>query len=408
MHLPYRNEQLSITDIRKHLNKAEKTLSLHQKDSVALRYRSYIDLLSTYESDTNPATKSESLRKAKIVRNTIRSEQCRTMFRNLRNVVKPSEVSGITKIQVPRHRDSTEIPADIQSFLAETAEEDIVWDTILDKESINANLLRFNRNSFRAAAISPCGHGPIYKNLTFNSLSREASELLSGTIPTHWYGDDPSTLREFLTSFAIPDSVKTAGLISTEITTDDVLRGFKKWKETTSTSPSGRHLGHYKTLIQNPTLLQCLTDFLFITVNTGLTLTRWCDAVNIMIEKDPGKPRITRLRIIHLFEADFNYFLKLIWGSRLVKRAVQLRLLNDGQHGSVPCRTATDPIMLTKLTTDLCRLLKHNLARFDNDASACYDRIIVALGMLAARRCGMPNHAVQTHADLFRTYEVYR
>jgi hypothetical protein len=57
-----------------------------------------------------------------------------------------------------------------------------------------------------------------------------------------------------------------------------------------------------------------------------------------------------------------------------------------------------DPIMLTELTTDLCRQLKHNLARFDNDASACYDRIIVALGMLAARRCGMPINSIQTHA----------
>jgi hypothetical protein len=54
--------------------------------------------------------------------------------------------------------------------------------------------------------------------------------------------------------------------------------------------------------------------------------------------------------------------------------------------------------MLTELTYDLCRQLKHNLARFDNDASACYDRIIVALGMLAARRCGMPEHSIRTHA----------
>ena len=58
--------------------------------------------------------------------------------------------------------------------------------------------------------------------------------------------------------------------------------------------------------------------------------------------------------------------------------------------------------MLTQLTTDLCRVLKHNMARFDNDASACYDRIIVALGMLAARRCGMPESAVQTHADCLK------
>ncbi|KAI2491161.1 hypothetical protein MHU86_23388 [Fragilaria crotonensis] len=126
-----------------------------------------------------------------------------------------------------------------------------------------------------------------------------------------------------------------------------------------------------------------------------------------MIEKDQGHPKITRLRIIHLFEADFNFFLKLQWCSRLVRRADEKSLLNDGQHGSVPRRTAMDPIMLTKLTTDLCRTLKHNLARFDNDASACYDRIIVALGMLAAGRCGMPTNAVSTHASALQ-YMKYK
>jgi hypothetical protein len=67
-----------------------------------------------------------------------------------------------------------------------------------------------------------------------------------------------------------------------------------------------------------------------------------------------------------------------------------------------------DPVMLTQLTTDLCRVLKHDLARFDNDASACYDRILVALGMLAARRCGMPENAIRTHAEAleFMTYTV--
>jgi hypothetical protein len=57
-----------------------------------------------------------------------------------------------------------------------------------------------------------------------------------------------------------------------------------------------------------------------------------------------------------------------------------------------------DPIMLTQQTTDLSRILKMTMARFDNDASACYDRIIVAFGMLAARRCGMPENAISTHS----------
>ena len=54
--------------------------------------------------------------------------------------------------------------------------------------------------------------------------------------------------------------------------------------------------------------------------------------------------------------------------------------------------------MLNQLTTDMCRILKISYARFDNDASACFDRIIVALAMMAAQRCGMPTNALMTHA----------
>jgi hypothetical protein len=110
-------------------------------------------------------------------------------------------------------------------------------------------------------------------------------------------------------------------LIETTITPSDVQKGFSQWKEQTSTSPSGRHLGHYKAIIQKDTLLSCLTKFLTHIIDHGLVLERWCNAVNIMIEKDLGQPKITRLRIIHLFEADLNFFLKLQWGSRLVRRA---------------------------------------------------------------------------------------
>jgi hypothetical protein len=91
-----------------------------------------------------------------------------------------------------------------------------------------------------------------------------------------------------------------------------------------------------------------------IIIQNGITINRWSNAVNIIIEKDRGAPLITRLRIIHLFEADLNLFLKLQWGSRLVKHAVKHNLFNDRQHGSVPKRTSMDPVLLTQLTTDLC------------------------------------------------------
>jgi hypothetical protein len=33
---------------------------------------------------------------------------------------------------------------------------------------------------------------------------------------------------------------------------------------------------------------------------------------------DPGNPQIEWLQVIHLFEADYNLSLKLIWGSQMV------------------------------------------------------------------------------------------
>jgi hypothetical protein len=38
-------------------------------------------------------------------------------------------------------------------------------------------------------------------------------------------------------------SMETLPEIDTYISSDEVARGFKRWKETTSTSPSGCHLG---------------------------------------------------------------------------------------------------------------------------------------------------------------------
>lgn len=321
------------------------------------------------------------------------------MFANIRNILKPGEYNPLAKIKIPRSKTSTRPtePGEVHSILATVPHDELMWDTILSKTDIEDHLTTFNKEAFRAAAESPCGHGLIHDALTFTSISPAATKLLKGIVPQEWHGDD-ELLREFLASFTIPLTVQEADPIQTKITSADIKKGISSWKEATTTSPSGRHLGHYKAIVQDPSLLECMSKFLDIAVSRGISITRWQRAVNVMIEKDHGDPKINRLRIIHLFEADYNLFLKLMWGSRLVQRAVQLNLLNAGKHGSTPGKTTMEPIMLTQLTADMSRLLKVNYVRFDNDASACFDWIIVALGMLAARRCGMPIHAIRSHA----------
>lgn len=318
--LPFLKTPLDQAEISKQLTRSTRSFRKIQRDSIELRQRSYEQLLADYMSDENPKTLKESQRKYKIVQRTIDSETSKATFGNLRNVVKPTSTSALSQLEIPRPKgDTPTVPGDnIQQILNNTDSDDLLWDVVIDRSDIERHLVTYNREAFRAAAKSPCGHGIIYNAITFSSLSSQASRLLEGHIPKEWYGND-RVLKEFLASFAMPPQVLSKEEISTDISEDDVKKGFTHWRETTTTSPSGRHLGHYKALIQDPVLLRCLSLFLQIALKHGIAIPRWCKATNVMIEKDPGRPKINRLRIIHLFEADFNFILKLMWGHRLVR-----------------------------------------------------------------------------------------
>jgi hypothetical protein len=216
---PMLNIPLSVGKIKDHLNQSTKFLHACKANSTELRYKCYHDMVAIYENDNDTTTMKESQRKSKIVQKAIESEKCRAIYRKIRKILQPTTNGALTRIMVPCLTTTTELPQDFQTFLATTSEDNIQWDSILNKESIDYNLLRFNRNHFRAASASPCGSGLIHDELTFTSLSAQVKELLNGTIPLQWYGND-EILREFLTSFAIPPKIKTMPPIQTTITED--------------------------------------------------------------------------------------------------------------------------------------------------------------------------------------------
>ena len=249
-----------------------------QKQATPLRLQSYQDLLGTYEDDTDPSTKDESRRKAKLVRNTIAGESTRHIYRNIRQVLKPTAVSSLSTILTPQQVSQSDTAAASSAYriLQDSSPDDLLWDTVVERDKLEEQIPLYNKDSFRAAAESPCGHGVIHDALTFTSLSPEAKELLQGAVPSHWHGHD-NVLRQFLASFVIPEHVKSRPEIPTAVLENDVLKGFKTWKETTSTSPSGRHLGHYKALICHPILLRCFSKFMNIAISQGIAIPRWCN-----------------------------------------------------------------------------------------------------------------------------------
>ena len=73
----------------------------------------------------------------------------------------------------------------------------------------------------------------------------------------------------------------------------------------TSSSPSGHphHLGHNKSILKDDIICQQVyTTLMSVPFEFGLTLNRWLNALQVMLEKVKGHSQIDNLRVIQILE----------------------------------------------------------------------------------------------------------
>ncbi len=206
----------------------------------------------------------------------------------------------------------------------------------------------------------------------------------------------------------------------------------------TTTSPSGLHLGHFKALIArhkyslatddpddqlDPTLaphveplsqeslsekkrefdhmqdslLRFHLHLINYALERGYSYRRWQTIANTMLLKHPGSVKIHRTCVIHIYEADFNLILGLKWRMALYQ-AEESKQLHDRQYGSRPRRNAIDPVMIEEIQFEISRLSRRTFIQTNYDATACYDRIVLNMAMIASRRFGVAKSVTETNA----------
>jgi hypothetical protein len=101
---------------------------------------------------------------------------------------------------------------------------------------------------------------------------------------------------------------------------------------------------------------------------------RWEYILTCMLGKDTGIPRIHRLRVIHLYECNLN-LLFLIFFRELDQHCEDNFLINKGVYGCRPCRRAIDHVFVDVTQTEMAMVTRTTLIKFNNDATACFDRI---------------------------------
>jgi hypothetical protein len=157
----------------------------------------------------------------------IRRERRRQDHAFIRRILKNNKSKGITVIEIP----------DINNPQHYTR--------ITDPQQIRQLLLTRNITHFGQANDSPFCQAPLLDFFGYEGINENTIRLiLEGEIPIELLNQPPHVqlLLEHLTD------LKKLPTINSGITFEEFVKGMIKWKERTTTSPSGRHLGHYKVL----------------------------------------------------------------------------------------------------------------------------------------------------------------
>jgi hypothetical protein len=105
-----------------------------------------------------------------------------------------------------------------------------------------------------------------------------------------------------------------------------------------------------------------------------------------MLEKIPGVPRINKLIIIQLLEADLNQVLRSAFARNIRKLAQETPgIIREHQYGRSH-QTCLTPVLNKLLTVQILIQKKTNGVVFDNDAKGCYNRIVSGIALTVQQR----------------------
>ena len=304
------------------------------------------------------------------------SEDTRRAFNRIRPCMNPRTISQLDKLLIPQDDGS----------LTEVTESNDIFDYLLKR----------GLHDLSQSEGTPLTSPPIRQHLPTHQWNQAWEDIVDGRIPSYLTSSIPADVHTVLTSLQRKPNIAPIDITISNATLESA---FAKCNEKTSSSPSGRHYGHYKSISSKDHNNEWIITIHRLIITFALQHCcpphRWCRALQIWIEKKPGFPKLDRLRIIQLLEADFNIVLRIIWGRRMVWHAEDNNALEHiPQYGSRPHKTPHSALYLKVLSYDYLRHTRTNAAVFNNDAKGCYDRIIPSFGMASCRRVGLPSNAI--------------
>ena len=138
---------------------------------------------------------------------------------------------------------------------------------------------------------------------------------------------------------------------------DEYKNTFSKTKESTSCGPSGLHMSHWKIALERDRIAEVHAFFIWTAFTFSFIYKRWETSWHVMLQKKKF-PFSQKLRIIQLFEGDFNGGLKFLIGRKLMWHATKEGFFDADTFGSCTGKTASEAVINLQVIFDDSRLWK--------------------------------------------------
>lgn len=217
----------------------------------------------------------------------IKRENLRRSYRKLGRLLRPHQMTGIGKIDIPDFlARNCGNPNDSQTWKGP-------WASITNPSAIAEVVKRMNCAQYHQAHNTPFGMGPLADAVDRNGDTDIATDIIGGHISLDLPPDTfPETCR-ILHTLATPCPKLVAP--SAQISDEEFIASYKVAKESTSSYPSGRHIGHYKAILHDPILVSLHATIMSIPFQVGIVPDCWKRITDIMLEKKAGDSRCHHL-----------------------------------------------------------------------------------------------------------------
>ena len=334
----------------------------------------------------------------KQLRELVKREEVRRMHRTIRSILKPGQGQGLLQVEVP---DTDAVPPKGTTFgnPKDGKTWKGPWKVIKEPNEMARRVAIDNIREYHQAHPTPFCNGILGQHLGQYADSKLADIILEGRdLPPDLLDGLMDETRRMLKSMGKPPPL-VERVISLEITAADFQAMYKVVDEKISSSPSNKHVGHYKAATRSPALSQVYAIMMSLPYKEGFSPARWRVVLDVMLPKEENNWKIHRLRIIQLYESDVNQSMRFFFARQMGFLLEDSNCIPDMQFGSRPGKMSISPVLQKQLTYDIARHSKGVLGCVENDAIGCYNRTANKLGYLKLRQLGMPMSAIKSLAD---------